>query len=267
MNLGFLGAGKMAEAIFAGALRSGALTAGDLTVCEQVAERRAALKAKYDVATAEDAAALMAAADTVVLAVKPQDLQTALEAIAPHVTPNHLLVSIAAGWTLARLEAATGGEARVVRVMPNLPILVGEGMSAYAPGSRARKEDGETVQWIFSRSGQAMEVPEALFDAVTALSGSGPAFFAYALRAFTAAAEAGGMPQETAARLGLQTLLGTAKYLAETGQAPDAFIAAVASPKGTTEAGLEALDAAGADAVLRGAIKAASARSAELSRQ
>ena len=150
--------------------------------------------------------------------------------------------------------------------MPNLPILAGEGMSAFTLGTRATRDDAERVRWIFSRSGVAEELPEALFDGVTALSGSGPAFFAYALRAYARAAEARGMPAETALRLALQTLVGTAAYLRQTGQAPEEFIRAVASPKGTTEAGLRALDAAGAEEILARAIDAAWERSAELGR-
>ena len=263
MKIGFLGAGKMAEAVLAGVLKSGEAKPGDVTACEQLPERRDFLREKYDVATSPDAVDLQACG-VVVLAVKPQDLQNALAGIAGWVSGKHLIVSIAAGWTLARLEAALPPGTRVVRVMPNLPILAGEGMSAYTLGSRATREDAETVRWIFSRSGVAEELPEALFDGVTALSGSGPAFFAYALRAYASAAETRGMPRDVAARLALQTLVGTAAYLRETGQTPEDFMRAVASPKGTTEAGLRALDAAGAANVLGKAVDAAWSRSAEM---
>ena len=262
MKLGFLGAGKMAEAIMAGVLKSGGMKPGDVVACEQFAERRDFLRAKYGVTVAAEAEALRGS-EVIVAAVKPQDLQKALGCVASWWAPPQLLVSIAAGWTLARLEAALPA-ARVVRVMPNLPILAGEGMSAYTRGTRALPEDAERVRWIFSRSGVAEELPEALFDGVTALSGSGPAFFAYALRAFTSAAKARGMPADVAGRLALQTLVGTAAYLRETGQPPEDFMRAVASPKGTTEAGLNALDAANASAALAVAIDAAWTRSAEL---
>ncbi len=264
MRLGFLGAGKMAEAIFSGVLKTGEVGPEEVTACEQVAERRTFLRERYGIVVTAEAEGLQEA-DVVVVAVKPQDLQGALESVAMWVGPGQLVVSIAAGWTLARLEAALPG-VRVVRVMPNLPILAGEGMSAYALGSRALPEDGERVRWVFSRSGIAEDLPETFFDGVTALSGSGPAFFAYALKAYAAAAEARGMPADVASRLALQTLVGTAAYLRETGQEPTAFIKAVASPKGTTEAGLKALDAADAAKVLGAAIDAAWTRSEELSR-
>ena len=265
MKLGFLGAGKMAEAVLSGVLKSGGVKPQDVTACEQFAERREFLRGKYGITVTPEAADLQGA-DVIVLAVKPQDLANALAGVAQWVSARHLVVSIAAGWTLARLEAALPAGARVARVMPNLPILAGEGMSAYAAGSSASREDAECVRWIFSRSGVAEEMPEELFDGVTALSGSGPAFFAYALRAFAAAAEARGMPRDVAARFALQTLVGTAAYLRETNQTPDDFMRAVASPKGTTEAGLKALDAADAANVLGKAIDAAWSRSAELSK-
>ena len=264
MKLGFLGAGKMAEAVFAGVLKSGEVKPEDIVACELFGERRDFLRDKYGIEAAAESRALQSA-DAVVLAVKPQDLANALADAAQWVSEKHLVISIAAGWTLARLEAALPN-ARVARVMPNLPILAGEGMSAYVMGSCATRGDAETVRWIFSRSGKAEELPESLFDGVTALSGSGPAFFAYALKAFAKAAEARGMPQDVASRFALQTLVGTAAYLRATGQPPDDFMRAVASPKGTTEAGLNALEAAGAAEVLGKAVDAAWTRSAELSR-
>ena len=252
----------MAEAIFSGVLKSGEVKPGDVTACEQLAERREFLRGHYGINVAAETTALRGA-DVLILAVKPQDLPAALAEIVAWVAPCHLVVSIAAGWTLARLEAALP-VARVVRVMPNLPILAGEGMSAFTLGTRATRGDAETVRWIFSRSGVAEELPENLFDGVTALSGSGPAFFAYALRAYAKAAEARGMPADVASRLALQTLAGTAAYLRQTSQTPEDFMRAVASPKGTTEAGLNALNAANAETILARAIHAAWDRSAEL---
>jgi pyrroline-5-carboxylate reductase len=262
MKLGFLGAGKMAEAVMSGVLKSGEVAPTAITACELVAARRGELRAKHGINVAPDAAALEAS-DVILAAVKPQDMAPALASAAEWAAERHLFVSIAAGWTLARLEAALP-RARVVRVMPNLPILVGEGMAAYTLGSRATREDAGTTRWIFTRAGVAEEMPEELFDGVTALSGSGPAFLAYALRAYADAAVARGMPAATASRLASQTLVGTAAYLRETGQDPGEFIRAVASPNGTTEAGLRALDALGAQKTLGAAIDAAWARGAEL---
>ena len=263
MKLGFLGAGKMAEAIFSGVLKSGEVERDNVLACEQLAARRDFLGKRYGIWVGQEISALRLV-DVIVLAVKPQDLEKALADLAQWVDERHLVVSIAAGWTLARLEAVLP-QARVARVMPNLPILAGEGMSAYVLGSRTKYEDKQQVRRIFSCSGLVEEVPENLFDGVTALSGSGPAFFAYALKAFALAAETRGMPSGFAASLALQTLVGTAAYLRETGQTPEDFMRAVASPKGTTEAGLKALDAAGATEVLGKAINAAWTRSAELS--
>jgi pyrroline-5-carboxylate reductase len=266
MTIGFLGAGKMAEAMLSALLRGGGAQARDLTACDVAPERLRALRERYRVRVTESPEALLARCDVVVLAVKPQDLDALLRRIAPTVARRHLLISIAAGKTLAGMRAIVGDRARLVRVMPNLGLMVGAGMSAYCLGTAARAADGRIVRRILGAAGRVVELAEAHFDAVTALSGSGPAFFAYAMQALADGAAAQGLPAATARELAAQTMFGAAKVLIETAQDPETFIRAVASPKGTTAAGLAVLEKSALRGILARTVRAAARRSAELSR-
>jgi pyrroline-5-carboxylate reductase len=266
MKIGFLGSGKMAEAILAGVLDARLARPGEIVACEKLAERRAEMRKRYKVRVTASASETLAACDTIVLSVKPQDLDAMLAPLAPHWTSRHLVVSIAAGKTLAGLQPQLGARVRLVRVMPNLAVMVGEGMSAFCLGAAARAADRRTVQRILGCAGRAIELAECHFDAVTALSGSGPAFFAYVMQAMADAAAGAGLPAEAARLLAEQTMLGAARYLLETGRAPQDFIQAVASPKGTTAAGLAVLDKSAIRTILGRTIRAAARRSAELSR-
>ncbi|NLL83625.1 MAG: pyrroline-5-carboxylate reductase [Lentisphaerae bacterium] len=265
MKLGFVGAGKMAEAIIAAVLRSGWAKPEEIVASDKVDERLRVMSEAYKVRTTSDVREVLQYSEVVILAVKPQDMDALLTGMAPQIGENHLLVSIAAGKTLDSLRAGLGRECRLVRVMPNLAIQVGEGMSVYCCGNGALESDGECVAEIFGTAGRVVELKEELFDAVTALSGSGPAFFAYTLEAMVLGAVALGMAEETARVLAIQTMLGSARVLCETGQNPVDFIKAVASPKGTTAAGLEILEGSELQGIIAATIGAAARRSGELS--
>ena len=262
--LGFLGAGKMAEALMSGAIRGGVVEARNVLACDIVAARREDLAARLGVGTTGDPMEVAARCRRIVLAVKPQDLGALLAKVAPVLTREHLVFSIAAGKRLEWLQGIAA-EARFVRVMPNLALMVGEGMCAYCPGALATEEDAAEAERLLGCSGRVARLPESCFDAVTALSGSGPAFFAKVMVDLAAAAEADGLPADAARLLAMQTMLGTARYLIETRQDPAEFIRAVSSPKGTTVAGLDVMNGSDIGAVLGETIHAAARRSRELS--
>ena len=174
MKIGFLGAGKMAESMMTAWIGTETVEACEMFACDTDAERRRRIKRRLGVNTYATVQPFVKATDILILAIKPQDLDAALPALAPDVGPDHLVVSIAAGRPLAWLEKRLPS-ARIVRVMPNLPCQVREGMSVYCPGARTKKADVPTVEKLLARFGKVMRLPEASFDVVTALSGSGPA--------------------------------------------------------------------------------------------
>ena len=262
--LGFLGAGKMAEALMSGAIRGGVVEASKVLACDIVAARREDLAGRFGVCTTEDPFEVVGRCPRIVLAVKPQDLGDLLAKVAPKLTSGHLVFSIAAGKRLDWLQKIAP-EARFVRVMPNLALMVGEGMCAYCPGALATDADAAQAERLLGCSGRVVRLPESCFDAVTALSGSGPAFFAKVMVDLALAAEAEGLPADAARLLAMQTMLGTARYLMETKQDPAAFIKAVSSPKGTTVAGLDVMAASDLESILGQTIHAAARRSHELS--
>lgn len=266
MTIGFLGCGKMAEAILAGMLEARLVQPDAIVACEKQAARRVAIRKCYKVRVMASAYGVLAACDTIILAVKPQDLDAMLVPLASFWERRHLVISIAAGKTLANLQAQLGANVRLVRVMPNLALMVGEGMSAFCPGAMAKSSDRKIVRRVMGCAGRVVELEERHFDAVTALSGSGPAFFAYVLQAMVEAAVTEGLSAEVARLLAEQTLLGTARYLLDTRRAPQDFIRDVTSPNGTTAAGLDVLDKSALRTILEHTIHAAARRSAELSR-
>lgn len=265
LQYGFLGAGKMGEAILAGLLRKRLATPQAIHIAEASAPRAEYIRSKYRVCVEPSVSATVQASDVVVLAVKPQDLEGVLLALPPPAIRGKLFVSIAAGKTLAWLEDRLPG-AKVVRVMPNLAMRVGEGMSAFCLGSRATSRDRRTVNALLTSAGQARELPETLFDAVTALSGSGPAFLAVVLQAFVDGAITLGMPSEDALALAKQTLVGTAKVLSQGEDTLPGFVKAVTSAKGTTAAGLEVLEKSALKGIVHRTLRAAAKRSEELGR-
>jgi pyrroline-5-carboxylate reductase len=199
-----------------------------------------------------------------VLAVKPGHAAEVLAEIRAEVQPKHLFISIAAGIPLKMLIASLGSQARLARVMPNSPCLVGAGASAYALGGAATATDGQLVGRLLSTVGIAVELDESLLDAVTGLSGSGPAYVYQEIEALSDGGVLMGLPRDVATRLASQTVLGAAQMVLQTGEPPASLKDAVASPGGTTIAGLHALETGGLRAALMNAVRAATLRSREL---
>lgn len=259
LQLVIVGGGRMGEALLGGLLASG-WHAGDLGVVEPLDARRDELTARYPGVTTSLAPLTAAGA---VLAVKPGAVTAAAEAAVGVGTGR--VLSIAAGVTLGAIEAVTGG-LPVIRAMPNTPALVGAGAAAIAAGTHAGEEDLQWAESILASVGIVERVPEHLLDAVTGLSGSGPAYVFLVAEALVDAGVLVGLPRETASALAAQTLLGAARLLVESGDGPEALRAAVTSPGGTTAAGLRVLEDRGVRSALLEAVAAATARSAELGR-
>ena len=264
LPIGFLGAGQMASALAAGWSRAGLLD----PVRSGAADPFPSARDKFTQATGLKSYAtnreVVEACDVLVLAVKPQVMAAVLAELRPLLKPRHLVISIAAGVTLHTLSEALGAGTRMVRVMPNTPCLVGASASGYAAGQAATADDVALVGQLFGAVGKAFALPEHLLDAVTGLSGSGPAFIYVLIEALADGGVRVGLPRDVAQTLAAQTVLGAAKMVLETGQHPAALKDAVASPGGTTIAGLHALEQAGFRAALMDAVEAATKRSQEL---
>jgi len=261
----FIGAGNMAEAIVSGMVAANFCAPEKIIMTDVRPERLAELETEYGVSTSTDNR-VVKNAEIVVLAVKPQVMMDVLKGIAPVLRKETLVISIAAGIPTEKIEAALGGARRVVRVMPNTPALVGQGASAIAAGANADEADLEVAETILECVGLTVRVEEKELDAVTALSGSGPAYVFYLLEGMLAAAEKMGLDKETARRLALKTVEGAARLMEDSGEAADVLRAKVTSKGGTTEAAIRSLDEAGVkDAVIK-ALLAAQKRSIELSK-
>lgn len=260
LELVVVGGGRMGEALLGGLVAAGRAP-GRLGVVEPVAARRAELEQRFPglVVSADPLAG-----DGAVLAVKPDAVPAAAGAAVAAGTGR--LLSIAAGVTLATIEAVAG-EVPVVRAMPNTPALVGAGAAAVAPGTYAGEDDLRWAEVVLGAVGIVVRVPEHLLDAVTGLSGSGPAYVFLVAEALTDAGVLVGLPRATATALATQTLLGSARLLAEGDEGPEALRAAVTSPGGTTAAGLRALEAHGLRSALLEAVVASAERAAELGRR
>jgi pyrroline-5-carboxylate reductase len=264
MKIGFLGAGRMATALAKGFIQAGLTTADRMIASDPIDAARDSMAREGGVKTTPVNGEVMDAADVLILAVKPDQVSSVLTEIKPKFTNRHLLVSIAAGVPLARMEAALPDGARVVRVMPNTPALVGASASAFAVGRSAQPEDAALVEKLFSSVGLALRVKESLLDAVTGLSGSGPAYAFLIIEALSDGGVAAGLPRDVATRLAAQTLLGSARLLLESGQHPGALKDMVTSPGGTTVEGLHELEKAGVRGALINAVRAASEKSKRL---
>ncbi|MGC1275071.1 MAG: pyrroline-5-carboxylate reductase [Planctomycetaceae bacterium] len=264
-RVGFLGTGKMATALAKGLIDSGFVLAHAVLGSDVVPEARRAFTDATQARTSEDNAEVVAA-DVVFFAVKPQQMPGLLKSLAGHADGSTLIVSIAAGVPIATITQALGEDARVVRVMPNTPCLVGSGASAYALGGAATSADGALVRTMLETVGIAIEVPEASLDAVTGLSGSGPAYVYQIIEALSDGGVRVGLPRNVATQLAAQTVLGAAQMVLETGEHPGTLKDAVTSPGGTTIAGLHELERGGLRAALMNAVEAATQRSRELGR-
>lgn len=263
-ELGVIGGGNMGEAIVRGVIRAGVLATDQIIVADPSPQRQAAISATGVACVADNTAA--AGCGRILLAVKPQVMPAVLDEIAASVAPDALVISIAAGVRSESIEARLGGRGRIVRVMPNTPMLVGAGVAAVAAGPRATQADIDWTVRLFGACGTTIVVPEEMMDAVTAVSGSGPAYLFYLIEAMIAAGEAEGLDHDVAASLATQACAGAAKLLAESGKTPEALRAAVTSPGGTTQRAIETMEAAGVKAALIQAIRDAAHRSRELSR-
>lgn len=257
--IGFIGGGNMAEALIKGMSGQGIK---DILVAEPREERRAALERAYGVRTTASNREIASSCSIIVLAVKPQIMETVLDEIADAVPAEATVVSIAAGISLAFLQSKLKTK-KLVRVMPNTPALVLEGMSVLSLCECFDDRDMAKVREIFMSVGKVLTLPEKYLNAVTAVSGSGPAFIALFVEAMSGAGEQLGLDREHAGELAVQTLIGTAKLL-ETGMTPERLREMVTSPGGTTAAGLRAFEEQGLKAVVTAALQAAKRRAEEL---
>jgi pyrroline-5-carboxylate reductase len=265
MRIGFIGAGQMARALASGFVRSQVVAAGELVAADCYEQARSGFAAAIPAATVTaDNRQVAEEVDLLWLAVKPQQLAAICAELRP-LRPDCLAVSIAAGVSLPQLSEWLATD-RVIRVMPNTPCLVAAGASAYCRGAGASAEDGRVVAELLGTVGLCWELPEKLLDAVTGLSGSGPAFVFQFIEALSDGGVLAGLPRQVALELAAQTVLGAAKLVLETGEHPGVLKDRVASPAGTTIAGLQALEQGGLRAAVMNAVHAAARRSEELGR-
>lgn len=263
-RFGFIGAGRMATALARGFVAQGLTTPERLIASDPLPTAAEEFAKTTGSKTTTDNARVAAEADCLFLAVKPQQMAEALAALRGRVSEKHLVVSVAAGIPLAAIAAGLGPGPRLVRVMPNTPCLIGQGASAYCLGPGANAADGELVGRLLAAVGRAYEVPEKLLDAVTGLSGSGPAFAYVMIEALSDGGVRMGLPRDVALMLAAQTVRGAAEMVLTSGEHPAVLKDRVASPGGTTIAGLQALETGGLRAALIAAVEAATRRSVEL---
>ncbi len=264
LKIGFLGAGKMATALAKGFVNAGLVKANQIVAADPFPAARKTFAAEVGAKTTATNTDVVKAATVLILATKPDQVAAALAEIRGVFTGTHLLISIAAGVTLAKLEAGLGANARVVRVMPNTPALVGESASAFACGKSATTADAALAKKLLASVGLAFQVKETLLDAVTGLSGSGPAYVYQFIEALSDGGVAAGLPRDIATKLAAQTVLGAAKMVLVTGQHPGALKDQVTSPGGTTIEGLHALEKGRLRATVMSAVRAATEKSKKL---
>lgn len=264
-RLAFIGAGQMAEALVGGLLSAGLCEPAAVMATDVSQARLSLMKQRFGILTATDNREAIGWGDVIVLAVKPQVVDRVLADLKA-AWRDPLVISIAAGVPISRIAAGLPGGARIVRVMPNAPALVGAGMSAFTLGPGVTEDEGRLVTNLLESVGRAVSVDESHMNAVTGLSGSGPAYVCVAIEAMADGGVKMGLPRPVAEQLAVQTVLGAARMLLETGEHPAKLKDRVASPGGTTIAGLHQLEAGGARAALIAAVEAATKRSEELGR-
>ncbi len=264
-TLGFLGFGNMGRAIAGGLLENGAVAAKRVAAYDMDPDKRVHAEV-MGATTYSDPLAFASACDILVLAVKPQNMEEALEAVRPGLSPKTLIISIAAGISIEFIQKSLGADFRVVRVMPNTPALVGAGAAGVAISANCTPDDATTARTIFESIGIAEMVPESLIDAVTAVSGSGPAYFFYLVECLVRAGVALGLSEGQAARLASQTLVGAGLLLRNSGEPAATLRERVTSRGGTTEAALKCFAAQGLEHMVTAAVTAAAERSRELGR-
>jgi len=266
-RVGFLGAGNMGEAMIKGLLQAGLVSAGSIAATDVRPERLEQMSRQYGIRPAADNQALVRDSDVIILAVKPQIMGSVLGEISPAVDARKLFISIAAGMATHTLRGFLGKPARLIRVMPNTPALVLEGVTAIARADGLDAGDLDTAQELFGAVGRVVVLDESHLDAVTGLSGSGPAYVAIVIEALADGGVKMGLDRATAMTLAAQTVLGSAKLILETGAHPGQIKDMVASPGGTTIAGIAALEDGSIRRTLISAVERATQRSVELGRK
>lgn len=266
-KLGVIGVGKMGSALVRGVLQAGWADPDSVIGSDADAKIRKEFSDSTAVRVTDDNSEVAAFADVVVLAVKPNMVAPVLGGIASQISHDKLVVSIAAGVPLFKIESRLPPKSRVVRVMPNTPFMVGAGASAFSLGTHALPEDAETVQGILASRGVAFRVEEKLLDTVTGLSGSGPAFVCLFIEALADGGVRMGLPRDLALKLAVQTVYGSAKLVLETGLHPAVLKDQVASPGGTTIAGIHALEMGCFRGTVMDAVSQATLRSVELGKE
>jgi pyrroline-5-carboxylate reductase len=267
-KIGFIGGGNMAEAIIKGMLSSSLIKASNILASEPSKSRQTFLTSEYKIKMVKDNLDLVKKADILIVAVKPQIISEVLNGIADQVDAKKLVISVAAGVPVSKIEGAlSSGKKKklsVVRTMPNTPAVVQEGVTAISPGKGVSKSDLKISHEIFQAVGRTVEVPEEQIDAVTGLSGSGPAYIFMIIEALSDAGVKMGLSRDVANELTVQTVLGSALLVRETGASPGDLKNRVTSPGGTTIAGLHALEKGSLRATLMNAVEKATLRSKEL---
>ena len=261
-HIGVIGAGVMGEALIAALIRSG-VNPAEISFAEKREDRAKELSAKYSIIH-QELTTVASASSILLLVVKPQDMQSTLADLAPHVSENTLVISFAAGKTIGSIATGLGKANPIVRVMPNTPALIGKGASGYSLGSGVTAAQRTFVSDFLAATGKAIEVPEALQDSVTATSGSGPAYFFAFIEATVEGAVALGLSHEDATLLTIQTVVGAAALLDQSGDSPTTLREKVTSPNGTTAAALASFGESGLKNMVATAMAAAAKRSQEL---
>ena len=264
MKIGFIGAGRMGSALIRSFLNAGIIRKEDVIAGDKDTEKLKLLSGIVATSTTDNREAVKKS-DVVFLAVKPKEIVAVLGEVRD-IVGGKLVVSIAAGVPTKLIDGELGGKARVIRVMPNMPCIVGEGATAYSLGKNATKKDGELVKKLFGAVGLAVELPEGALDAVTGLSGSGPAYFYLIIKALTEAGVKEGLPKNVAEKLAAQTAKGAGAMVLGSSKTPDELIDAVRSPGGTTAEGLKVMEEKKVSEVMVEAVKAATKRARELTK-
>lgn len=263
-KIGFIGGGKMGEALCKGIINAGLSNADNIMVSDVMAERCQLLSKETGIKTTQNNKDVVSFADVIVLAVKPQLMNDVLNYIKDDITPRHLVVSIAAGIPIRFIESRLPAGSRIIRVMPNTPCLVGASATAFAMGKYATGPDGQSVSALFNAVGKVFRLEEKYLDAVTGLSGSGPAYVYMFIESMSDGGVKMGLPREVATVLAAQTVFGAAKMALETGQHPAQLKDAVTSPGGTTIEGISTLEEDAFRSAVIKAVEAASLKSKKL---
>jgi pyrroline-5-carboxylate reductase len=265
-KVGVIGAGHMGAAIISGLLRSGTLAPSNLQACDTDKEVCARIARTYGISCYSNNRQLVDGSDIVIIVVKPKDVASVLREIKDVTTSSHLVISVAAGLRIGYIEKRLGSGVQVVRVMPNTPVVVGEGITCISAGSKVTEDNLKIASVIFNSFGKVAVVAEENLDAVTGLSGAGPAYIYIVIEALTDAGIAVGLPKDLALTLSAQTTFGAAKMVLESGQNPAELRQTVATPGGVTIEGIKALEQGGLRDVFKEAVSRATERSKELAK-